>query len=186
MRHFWTFVVVYTLFILTMKTLWQLDALYTPERAASYNKLNSWLNIGLIRVEGIIQLLIYILPEFIVLICAWTQQFYEILLGVHEKREIETEDIEDARNRFLDQFNIQASRINRTLRINTIKSRPGAAASEVAKGEANAVKWAANAIGRSLKTQSEDVDEYGQTMMERSNKLYTELKNLKIQLQDKE
>jgi hypothetical protein len=55
----------------------------------------------LIRVEGIIQLLIYILPEFIVLICAWTEQFYEILLGVHEKREIETEDIEDARNRFV-------------------------------------------------------------------------------------
>jgi hypothetical protein len=56
----------------------------------------------------------------------------------------------------------------------------------VAKGEANAVKWAANAIGRSFKTQLEDVDEYGQTMMERSKKLYTELKNLKMQLQDKD
>lgn len=48
---------------------------------------------------------IYILPEFLILICVMTQQFYEILLGVHSKREIYIENISEARERFLEQIN---------------------------------------------------------------------------------
>lgn len=44
---------------------------------------------------------LYILPEFIILIAVWTQQFYEILLGVHDSREIELENISEARDRFV-------------------------------------------------------------------------------------
>lgn len=58
---------------------------------------------------------LYILPEFLVLICVMTQQFYEILLGVHQKREIFIENISEARERFLDQFNQQALKIKSTL-----------------------------------------------------------------------
>ena len=43
----------------------------------------------------------YILPEFIILVAVWTQQFYEILLGVHEAREIDLENISEARDRFV-------------------------------------------------------------------------------------
>ena len=43
----------------------------------------------------------YILPEFIILVAVWTQQFYEILLGVHENREIDLENISEARDRFV-------------------------------------------------------------------------------------
>jgi hypothetical protein len=43
----------------------------------------------------------YILPEFIILAAVWTQQFYEILLGVHENREIDLENISEARDRFV-------------------------------------------------------------------------------------
>ena len=57
----------------------------------------------------------YILPEFLILICVMTQQFYEILLGVHQKREIYIENISEARERFLDQFNFQAKKIKGTL-----------------------------------------------------------------------
>lgn len=57
--------------------------------------------IGLVRVEGILQLLVYILPEFLVLSFIWAQQFYEILAGLHEFREIEVEDISQARERFV-------------------------------------------------------------------------------------
>ena len=53
----------------------------------------------------------YILPEFIILVAVWTQQFYEILLGVHENREIDLENISEARDRFLRQFNEQTMKI---------------------------------------------------------------------------
>ena len=46
-------------------------------------------------------MLMYILPEFIILVAVWTQQFYEILLGVHESREIDLENISEARDRFV-------------------------------------------------------------------------------------
>lgn len=57
--------------------------------------------LGLDRVEGIVQLLIYIIPEFFVLCFIWAQQFYEILSGLHEQRETEIEDISEARERFV-------------------------------------------------------------------------------------
>ena len=72
--------------------------------------------LGLKRVEGIIALFVYILPEFLILICVMTQQFYEFLLGVHDKREIYIENISEARERFLGQFNEQAQRIKGTLK----------------------------------------------------------------------
>jgi hypothetical protein len=65
---------------------------------------------------------LYILPEFLVLICVMTQQFYEILLGVHQTRETYIENISEARERFLDQFNQQAIKIRSTL---VIMRRPG-------------------------------------------------------------
>lgn len=57
--------------------------------------------LGLDRVEGIVHLLVYILPEFFVLSFIWAQQFYEILSGLHEQRETEIEDISEARERFV-------------------------------------------------------------------------------------
>jgi hypothetical protein len=57
--------------------------------------------LGLIRTEGILELLVYILPEFIILLFVWAQQFYEILVGLHDQREIQVEDIEQARERFV-------------------------------------------------------------------------------------
>lgn len=57
--------------------------------------------LGLVRTEGIVQLLGYIFPEFMVLIFVWAQQFYEIMVGLHEEREIQVEDISQARERFV-------------------------------------------------------------------------------------
>ena len=53
----------------------------------------------------------YILPEFIILVAVWTQQFYEILLGVHENREIDLENItgQDVLTRPLDGLPIQGA-----------------------------------------------------------------------------
>ena len=56
---------------------------------------------GLNRTEGIIPLFVYILPEVLVLSFLWAQQFAEILNGVHEMREIELEDIQEAKQRFV-------------------------------------------------------------------------------------
>lgn len=56
---------------------------------------------GLNRTEGIIPLFVYILPEVLVLAFLWAQQFAEILNGVHEMREIELEDIQEAKQRFV-------------------------------------------------------------------------------------
>lgn len=56
---------------------------------------------GLNRTEGIIALFFYILPEVLILAFLWAQQFAEILNGVHEMREIEIEDIQEAKDRFV-------------------------------------------------------------------------------------
>ena len=58
---------------------------------------------GLNRTEGIIPLFLYILPECLILAFLWAQQFAEILNGVHEMREIELEDIQEAKQRFVSQ-----------------------------------------------------------------------------------
>ena len=58
---------------------------------------------GLNRTEGIIPLFLYILPECLILAFLWAQQFAEILNGVHEMREIELEDIQEAKQRFVRQ-----------------------------------------------------------------------------------
>ena len=55
----------------------------------------------MIRVNGILELLVYILPEFIAISCIWGQTFYEILLGLHDQREIDVENIKQARDRFV-------------------------------------------------------------------------------------
>jgi hypothetical protein len=67
--------------------------------------------LGLYRTEGIVALLGYIFPEFMVLVFVWSQQFYEIMVGLHEEREIQVEDISQARERFLGQFSQQAKKI---------------------------------------------------------------------------
>jgi hypothetical protein len=41
------------------------------------------------------------MPEFLVLGFVWAQQFAEILSGIHEKREIELENIQEAKERFV-------------------------------------------------------------------------------------
>jgi len=41
------------------------------------------------------------MPEFLVLAFVWAQQFAEILSGIHEKREIELENIQEAKERFV-------------------------------------------------------------------------------------
>jgi len=51
------------------------------------------------------------MPEFLVLAFVWAQQFAEILSGIHEKREIELENIQEAKERFLVQFGKQAHKI---------------------------------------------------------------------------
>lgn len=43
----------------------------------------------------------YILPEIIILGCIMGQSYYETLLGLYDKREIEIENIEEARARFV-------------------------------------------------------------------------------------
>jgi hypothetical protein len=136
-KYFWIFITFYTVLIILIKTLFQLDIwfyintslnqfsnpdTFNPEQPFdknsfpfTYNDLNNSYRFGLKRVEGIIAMFLYILPEFLVLICVMTQQFYEILLGVHQKREIFIENISEARERFLDQFNQQALKIKSTL-----------------------------------------------------------------------
>jgi len=60
----------------------------------TYYQANSYMILGLDRVEGILELALYVLPEFLVLMFVWAQVFYEILAGLHQNREIEVEDIQ--------------------------------------------------------------------------------------------
>jgi len=129
-KYYWDFITFYTVLIILIKTVFQLDiwfyintSLYQFNNPDTFNAdqpfdmnkfpftfsdINNSYRLGLKRVEGIIALFVYILPEFLILICVLTQQFYEFLLGVHDKREIYIENISEARERFLGQFNEQA------------------------------------------------------------------------------
>jgi hypothetical protein len=49
--------------------------------------------LGIDRVDGILQLLVYILPEMFLLMFILAQIFFEILVGLHNEREIEVENI---------------------------------------------------------------------------------------------
>jgi hypothetical protein len=48
---------------------------------------------GLFRVEGITKLFAYVLPEILILSFIMGQIYYEHLIGLYEKREIDIEDI---------------------------------------------------------------------------------------------
>ena len=56
---------------------------------------------GLWREEGIWNLFLYVLPEIVILSCILGQCYYEILIGLYDKREIDLENIEEARERFV-------------------------------------------------------------------------------------
>ena len=65
---FWTVMKAYTLFILFMKFIWQLDSwLWFTSLQENYDAWNSWLLIGLWRTDSIGALLVYVLPEIGVL-----------------------------------------------------------------------------------------------------------------------
>ena len=56
---------------------------------------------GLWRVEGISDLLGFILPEVIVIASIMGHLYYEQLIGLYEKSELEVENIHQARDRFI-------------------------------------------------------------------------------------
>lgn len=56
---------------------------------------------GLWREDTTWGLLVYILPELIILTCILGNSYYEILLGLYDRREIDLENIEEARARFV-------------------------------------------------------------------------------------
>lgn len=63
--------------------------------------LQNWVMFGLWREDSTWGLFLYILPELIILACVLGQNYYEILVGLYDKREIDLENIEEARERFV-------------------------------------------------------------------------------------
>ena len=93
-NQFWNIMSIYTIFVLSLKFLAQLDIWYAIGMESVYYQANSYMILGVDRVDGILELALYVLPEFLVLIFVWAQVFYEILAGLHQNREIEVEDIQ--------------------------------------------------------------------------------------------
>ncbi len=101
-KRFWDVMLIYTIFILFMKFIFQLDCwLLIDGLQSEYVSINDWVLFGLWRVEGVWNLFVYILPEILVMLCIMGQNFYELLIGLYEKREIELENIQEARERFV-------------------------------------------------------------------------------------
>lgn len=158
-KWFWNTMSSYTIIILFIKLIAQLDIWFAIELANPYYTANSYLILGIDRVEGILNLLVYILPEFLVLSFVWTQQFYEILVGLHDVREIEMENIQQARERFLAQFSEQAKKVM------SASQRPKPKQTQKAAGP----------------IKEEAVGDDGLTYTQRSEFFLNELKNLKQQ-----
>lgn len=103
---FWGVVKLYVIGIIVAKFAINLDFLADDaDLVAAYAAANNWLLFGLWRVDSLGGLLVYVLPEFVVLAAIMSQSYHEVLLGLHDKRETELETVEEARTRFLNQFN---------------------------------------------------------------------------------
>lgn len=61
--------------------------------AEGYNNVNNWVLFGLWRCDTTGNLLYYIMPEILILLCIMGQNYYEILLGVYTRRETDVENI---------------------------------------------------------------------------------------------
>jgi len=97
---------MYVVGILIAKFFINLDFLADdPGLVSTYTSLNNWVLFGLWRVETVWGLFLYVLPEIVILTAIMSQSYHEILLGLHEKRETALEGVEQAKERFLNQFN---------------------------------------------------------------------------------
>lgn len=116
-KGFWSFMIKYTLFILFMKFIFQLDCwLLIDGLQQNYKQINDWILLGLWRVDGGIgRMFLYIMPELVVLLAIMGQIYYEILIGLHDKREIELENIQQARERFLNALSQDNSNMGATM-----------------------------------------------------------------------
>lgn len=101
-KEFWRVIKIYVIVILFLKFIINLDFLNEDkELVNTYTDISNYALFGLWRVEGIFHLFVYILPEIIILSAIMGQSYYETLIGLYDKREIEIENIEEARTRFL-------------------------------------------------------------------------------------
>jgi len=99
---YWLFIQVYTVVILVLKFLFQMDIFLTMDNLdSSYHNATDWLKVGLKRCNSSAEMIWYILPQMGILVATMAQCFYEMLIGLHDKREIELETIQQARERFL-------------------------------------------------------------------------------------
>lgn len=91
---FWRIIKIYVLVILFLKFIINLDFLNDNEDVVkTYTKYNDWLLLGLWRVEGVWALFVYVFPELVILATIMAQNYYEILVGLYDKREPDLEDI---------------------------------------------------------------------------------------------
>jgi hypothetical protein len=158
----------YTIFIMVMKFIVQLDIWYMLGLEQAYYSANSYMILGLDRVEGILALALYLMPEFLVLSCVWAQIFYEILAGLHTDREIEVEDIQQARERFLGQFNQQAVKV---MNMKTLHEEKAVQQQRIEEAKKALQKEAENA---------EEVGSDGQTQTQRAAFFVNELAKLRV------
>ena len=115
-KHFWIFMTNYTLAILGLKFLVQLDFWLHLEVDIAIKPITDWVIFGLRTTEGITPLLSYILPEVLILACIMANNYYEILIGLYDVSETDLENITQARDRFLKSFTDHANSGSLTIR----------------------------------------------------------------------
>lgn len=115
-KKFWEVMINYTLVILFLKFIIQLDFwLNYPELCSNAASISEWVLFGLWRTESVGELLGYIIPEILILAAIMGQCFYETLIGLHEKREVEIENIQQAKERFIRSQQNEGDLISKTI-----------------------------------------------------------------------
>jgi hypothetical protein len=101
-KWFWKIMLNYTLTILFIKFLVQLQFWQSFNTlAVSFVEIDDWLISGVRSKDTLGALMLYILPEMLVLGFIIGQTYYEQFTCLYEKREIFLEDISQAKQRFL-------------------------------------------------------------------------------------
>ena len=101
-KEFWSFIRIYTVFLLGLKFIWNLEILDEFERSDLYIQIEGMFKLGLIDYKDIFKLTLYMLPEVIIISLIMLNEIALKLNGLYYEVENDIENINEGIQRILD------------------------------------------------------------------------------------
>jgi hypothetical protein len=96
-RHFWTFMLWYTIFLLMAKFSWNLSILeHSITKNEAYLAINGYLHFGLRKYDSLVELTAYMLPELFIVFFITMNEIKLNMIGLFYQIEDDIEVLPDA------------------------------------------------------------------------------------------